>query len=252
MHHDIGQWAFWRGGALMTASKKKKSDPTEAEEEFNYSGQRFGKKGRQVRENLLSAARELMVEDPTTIPTLTAVTAAAGVKITSVYRYYPDVNTLLVDAMQPMVTEIEPVTALVEAEWPKGKEFQRSLEFSRALYEYWRDRRGVLFVRNSLAERGDPRFVKLRLDWARPMLVALADKLSKAHNRAGPDPRDMATARILIPGLERTLTMLLHSLSLSPEVIGQDVPDPLATASEVREAFAHIVASLLNHDYLEE
>jgi AcrR family transcriptional regulator len=234
------------------SSDNPQAETPETEREYNNSGQRFGKKGRQVSDNLLQAARKLMVDDPLTIPTLTAVTAAAGVKITSVYRYYPDVNTLLVDAMQPMVKEIAPVTALMEAEWPKGKEFQRALEFSRALYEYWRDRRGVLFVRNSLAERGDPRFVKLRLDWARPMLIALGEKFSKAHSRPVSDPRDVATARILIPGLERTLTMLLHSLSLGPEVVGEDVPDPLATASEVREAFAHIVASLMNHDYLEE
>jgi AcrR family transcriptional regulator len=228
------------------------NNAAERAKEYNYSGQRYGRKGRQVQENLLNAARNLMVEDPFSIPTMTAVTAAAGVKITSVYRYYPDVSTLLSHAMQPMLDEIQPVADLLTVDWPAGKEFHRALDFSSALYEYWRDRRGVLFVRNSLAERGDPRFVRLRIEWARPMIEGLAGKLAHAHGRAPNDQRDIATARILLPGLERTLTMLLQSLTLGEEAVGPDVPDPLITASAVRESFAHMVASLIRHDYLQE
>lgn len=219
--------------------------------EYNFTGQRFGKKGRQVRESLLDAARQVMLDNPLTTPTMTAVTAAAGVKITSVYRYYPDVETLLANAMRPALDELAPIIALLEADWPKGKEFQRALDFSRMLYEYWRDRRGILFVRNSLAEKGEAAFVRLRLEWARPMIQALARKMAQAHGRSEATPIDFATARILIPGLERTLTMLLHSLTLGQEVVAEDVPDPLTAASEVREAFAHLVSTLMTHDYIE-
>jgi AcrR family transcriptional regulator len=220
--------------------------------EFNFSGQRFGRKGRRVREGLLQAARDLMARSPLTVPTLTAVTAAAGVKITSVYRYYPDVNSLLAEAMLQPLEEIKPVTALLEEEWPKGKEFQRALKFSTALYEYWRARRGILFVRNSLAERGDARFVRLRLDWARPMFVALATKLGQAHGKTEIDPMNMATARIILPGLERTLTLLLQSQELENNILGQDVADIVIISTEVREAFAHLIALLMKHDHLQE
>lgn len=223
------------------------SDP---EAEYNHSGQRFGRKGRQVRENLLEAARELMIGNPLTVPTLTAITAAAGVKITSVYRYYPDVGTLLADAMRPMVQEIQPIAAIIDADWPKDSEYRHALEFARALYAYWCDRRGILFVRNSLAERGDPRFVRLRMEWALPMHTALAGKLGKAHQRRLADPRDLSAARILISGLERTLTMMLHILTFGDGFVGRDVPDPLAAVADICEAFAHIVASLIDHDYL--
>jgi AcrR family transcriptional regulator len=217
--------------------------------DYNFTGQKFGKKGLRIRDSLLDAARQLMVEDPLTTPTLTAVTARAGVKITSVYRYYPDINNLLANAMLPAMDEIRPMVEFLEQDWPQGKEFQRALEFARMLYGFWRERRGMLFVRNSLAERGDPRFVKLRLDWARPMLQAISDKLSKAHGRQPMDPRDMAAARILLPGLERTLTMLLQSQTLEGTVLSEDVTDPVITFAEVLEGFAHITASMLKHDY---
>lgn len=219
-------------------------------EEFNFVGQRIGPKGRKVRDNLLQAAREVMLANPTTIPTMTAVTAAAGVKITSVYRYYPDVNSLLVDAMRPMIADMAPAVAVLDADWPKGSAFDRAFAFSGLIHDYWRERMGVLFVRNSIAEMGDPAFVRLRLDWARPLLVAIAGKLGEAHGRTPHGPLDLASARILLSGLERNLIVPLQIQSLGTVAVSADDPGPDVLALQGREAFARMFAALLAHDFL--
>jgi AcrR family transcriptional regulator len=218
--------------------------------EYNLLGQRMGSKGRQVRDRLLVAARDLMCEVPTRIPTLTAITAAAGIQLTTVYRYYEDIGALLIDAMRPLEQQMLPVKALLEKPWPGGQEYRHALAFARALYEYWRERTGALFVRNSLAERGDVRFIKLRTEWALPMYHALSSKLALAHGRSSFE-RDLAMSAILISGMERTIT-----LSLQRQVHAEDIALPgangtLLVPAKQQVAVAQLITTLLRHDYLE-
>ncbi len=198
-------------------------------------------KGRQVRDRLLSAARLLMEIAPDTPPTLTAVTAEAGVNITIVYRYYADAGALLFDAMQPLREEIAPLAAMLQAPWAKGSEHECALAFAHAHYEYWHARRGALFVRNTLAERGDSRFIQLRAQWPTALFHGLAAKLAAAHGRAGIEA-DLPIAGILISGLERTTTLLLQNAgrrtARQPRVVEQ------------QQAIAQLITTLLRHDPL--
>lgn len=217
----------------------------EAENEYNLLGQKLGPKGRHVRDRLLAAARALMASQPMTPPTLTAVTAAADVRLTAVYRYFADIGALYIDAMAPLRAEMAPVIALLERPWPAGSEHIEVLHFAERHFAYWRDRRGALFLRNSLAEGGDKRFIALRTEWALPLYRALAAKLAAAHGRA-PGEEDMAVAGVVVSGMERTTTLALQYWE--QEGAAGD-PATLWNADKQQAAVARIITTLLRHDY---
>ena len=222
----------------------------EAADEYNLLGQRIGSKGRRVRDQLLDAARLLMKAAPTTIPTLTAITSATDVRVSIVYRYYPDVGALLIDAMRPLREEMAPVTALLEKRWPAGSEYEDALAFAHAHFQYWNARMGALFVRNSLAERGDVRFINLRTQWALPLFHALAAKFADAHGRSEAD-LDLPMAGIVISGMERTTTLSLQRIVLEADVVTPGRGRALAQAAKQRVAVAQLITTLLQHDYLQ-
>ena len=219
----------------------------EGEQEYNLLGQKLGPKGRQVRERLLAAARVLMASQPMTAPTLTAVTAAAEVRLTAVYRYYADIGSLCIDALAPLRAEMPPVIALLERPWAAGEEYAEALNFAQQHFTYWSERRGALFLRNSLAEGGDARFIALRTEWAMPLYRALAAKLAAAHGRdVGED--DMAIAGVVVSGMERTTTLALQHW----EEAGQaPATGGLLMAGKQVAAVARMITTLLRHDYLE-
>lgn len=211
----------------------------QASDDYNLLGQKLGPKGRQARDRLREAARLLMARDPMAPPTLTAIAVAADVKLTGVYRYYPDVGALYLDAMAPLRHEMAPLVAQLEQPWAAGAEHDAALAFARAHFAYWRDRRGALFLRNSLAEGGDARFIAMRTEWAQPLFHALADKLAAAHGRAAGEA-DLAVAGVILSGMERTTTLALQHIS-------EDAPLP---AGRQPMAVADIIATMLRHDYL--
>ncbi len=219
----------------------------EVAQEYNLLGQKLGPKGRQVRDRLLAAARGLMASQPMSAPTLTAVTAAADVRLTSVYRYYADAGALYIAAMEPLRAQMAPLIALLKQRWRKGAEYAEALRFAEQHFSYWRDRRGALFLRNSLAEGGDVRFIALRTEWAFPLYRALAEKLAAAHGRAvGED--DMAIAGVVLSGMERTATLALQHWEEEGHASHSAV---LRHAGKQQAAVARIVTTLLRQDYLE-
>ncbi|MFC3173698.1 TetR/AcrR family transcriptional regulator [Novosphingobium bradum] len=212
-------------------------------DDYSVAGQKLGPKGRQVRERLKTAARVLMASHPTSPPTLTAIAQAAEVKLTAVYRYYADVGALYLDAMQPLREEMAPVAALLAQPWAPGTEYREALAFATAHFDYWLERRGALFVRNGLAEHGDPRFIALRATWANPLFQALGRKLAAAHGREVGD-EDMAVAAVVASGMERTTTIVLQ------QTASGESPGMFRKASQ-QTAIARILTTLLRHDYLE-
>jgi AcrR family transcriptional regulator len=191
-----------------------------------------------------------MQDVPTSIPTLTAITAEAGVQLTSVYRYYEDVGALLIDAMRPLQQEMLPTKALLDNPWPVRQQYRHALAFAHSLYEYWRKRTGALFVRNSLAERGDVRFIKLRTQWALPLYHALAAKLADAHGRSSREG-DLAMSGILISGMERTITLSLQKLVHAEDIAVPGADGMLSVPAKQQVAVARLITTLLRHDYLQ-
>jgi AcrR family transcriptional regulator len=231
---------------LLRAIRKDRPFGVEKAQEHNLLGQKLGPKGRQVRDRLLAAARDLMASQPMSAPTLTAVTAAADVRLTSVYRYYADAGALYIAAMGPFRSQMTPLIALLERPWRKGSEFAEAQRFAEQHFAYWRDRRGALFLRNSLAEGGDARFIALRTDWALPLYRALAEKLAAGHGRAvGGD--DMAVAGVVLSGMERTTTLALQHWEEEGHASHSAV---LRHAARQQAAVARIVTTLLRYDYL--
>lgn len=218
-----------------------------ATQEYNLLGQKLGPKGLQVRDRLLAAARELMVSQPMTAPTLTAVTTAADVQLTTVYRYYADLGALFIEAMAPLRAEMAPVIALLEKPWRAGAEYAEALHLAERHFAYWRDRRGALFLRNSLAEGGDRRFIALRTEWALPLYRALAAKLAAAHGRVAGEA-DMAIAGVVMSGMERTTTLALQHWEEEGHASDSSV---LRHAGKQQTAVAQLITMLLRHDYLE-
>jgi hypothetical protein len=181
---------------------------------------------------------------------LTAITGAADATLSIIYRYYPDIGALLIDAMRPLQEQMTPVTALIEKPWPVGREYKHALAFAHAHYDYWSARKGALFVRNSLAERGDARFVNLRSQWARPLFHALATKFAAAHGRANKD-RDIPMAGIVISGIERTATLALQGIVLETDSASPKGGSAPYAAAQQQMAVAQLITTLLRHDYLQ-
>jgi AcrR family transcriptional regulator len=217
--------------------------------ERNLFGQRIGPKGRLTRERMIASARRLLEASPTVTPSLTAVAREAGVAMAAIYRYYPDTAALMIDALEPIRLEMEQVTALLVRPWPAGETYERALAFAAAHYDYWLARRGALFLRNSMAERGDRRFVQLRTKWAGPLVDGLAAKLAAAHGRRTLE-HDLPVAGLVISGMERTTTLALQRSEAVAAEGAQDHGgglDPSTLESRLA-AVAQIITLLLRND----
>ena len=172
----------------------------------NLNGQRLGRKGRDTRERILAATRELL-EGPDEAPvSLSAVARKASLGMTSLYVYFNDLTELLLAVLEPvMATAEDAYVSLLRTHWPDDELGARALGFVQGYYGFWVRNTRLLHLRNNMADLQDERMMLHRVHSAQPVMRLMVEQMDGGQDAPGSPVFSMATA--LMTGLERVVTV---------------------------------------------
>ena len=172
----------------------------------NLNGQRLGKKGRNTRDRILTAANELLADPGDVQFSLSAVARQASLGMTSLYLYFADLTELLLAILEPLMDEAE-VAYLghLRERWPDETLNAHCLEFVTALHGFWHKNSAVLHLRNSMSDQRDKRMMANRVQVAQPVIGLLVMQMDQNLEEKGSQAAGMAT--VLYTGIERVVTI---------------------------------------------
>jgi AcrR family transcriptional regulator len=173
----------------------------------NLNGQKLGRKGRDTRERILTAASEILA-DPEAAPiTLSAVARQVPLGMTSLYNYFSDLTELLLALLEPiMATAEDDYLNHLRVRWTDDALSEDCFTFIRNYYAFWQRNTRILHLRNSLSENnGDVRMAKHRINTGIPMVELLSFQMDA-------DPKDVETpaycmATALFTGIDRLVAV---------------------------------------------
>ena len=178
-----------------------------AKGELNLQGQRLGRKGRDTRDRIVTAASELLAETGDTAFSLSAVARKAGLGMTSLYVYFADLTELLLAVLEPVMASAEETyLGHLRTRWPDELLGDHCRDYVRDYYRFWQKHTRALHLRNSLSESGnDLRMARYRVEAGLPMLRLLVMQMDG-------DPEDITTpaygmATALFTGIDRLVAV---------------------------------------------
>lgn len=172
----------------------------------NLNGQRLGRKGRDTRERIISAAQTLLAApDPAPI-TLSAVAREASLGMTSLYLYFSDLTELLLAVLEPvMATAEEAYVGAMRTRWPDEELNAHCYAFASAYYAFWLRHSRILHLRNSMADQHDRRMAIHRVSSGMQVIALIMEQMDADVSASNLRAHDMAT--VLHTGMERVVTM---------------------------------------------
>lgn len=177
----------------------------------NLNGQRFGRKGRDTRDRIVAAARDILSQpDGASIITLSEVARQASLRIGTLYLYFANMSELVLAVLEPvMATAEDEYVHLLRDQWPTKSLDKRALGFVRAYHGFWVKHSELLHLRNTMSDGGDERMLAHRVRSALPVMRLIASQMGSQPSMQ----RNLATstATALMTGLERVATVMTDS-----------------------------------------
>lgn len=183
-----------------------------AQPKQNLSGQRLGAKGLKTRRRLIDATVDLLNSIPIRDIKVVDIAARANTASATFYLYFDSVIEVVCAASAELVQSTPAVMTLFESEWTKDNSLEKATSLVMLYVDFWDGHRALLRTRNLAAEEGDERFVQVREDSVRALLMALADQIAIAQ-KAGRAPT-LAPA----PAMSGTIMMMLERLGALMDV----------------------------------
>lgn len=171
----------------------------------NQIGQIMGRKGRDTRARLVTAAAEAVQARPLRELRVADIARRAGVSAPNFYVYFPDVGAAVLAALEDHPQATPEILDLLSRPWDGPDGAAHILAFVRAYLATWQDNFALLRARNLAADEGDARFLAQRMEDIGPILTGLADKFSRSQARGlvSTDISPVAAAGVVLAGLER-------------------------------------------------
>lgn len=199
-----------RTQAKQSIAEGRFERPTDggADATHNLSGQRLGRKGQETRERIIKAMQCVLEgADPTPI-TLSAVAREAGVGMSTLYLYFPDMGDLLLAILRRVMDhQAEAFMHCLRTRWADDALRVHSIDFVRAHFDFWQRHARLLEMRNSFADARDKRLVAYRHEATRPLIGLIVAQMDA--DPGDPDTVQADCATVLLTGLERVATVLI-------------------------------------------
>ena len=177
---------------------------------YNLSGQRLGRKGQETRKRII-AAMEYLLEEEAAPVTLSAIARHAGLGMSTLYLYFPDLGDLLLAVLDRAMDEgDQEFVQYLRDRWPDEDLADSALIFVRAYFDFWRRHAPLLRMRNSFADAGDKRLVRYRYETTMPLIGLLVQQMDADNT---PDSLYRNCAGVLLTGLERIATIVMSPYS---------------------------------------
>jgi AcrR family transcriptional regulator len=168
-----------------------------------------GARGLRTRERLLDTAAALVEEVPYRELTSGLVAARTGLTPPAFYRYFADVNDVILELTGRMRESAASISRVVrEGDW-EGAPAEVAAAVVDGMVAFWGRHRGLYRVTDLLAEEGDARFARVKattfaeLTDALRDVVAAAGRTGRAGPGAGVDP--YAVACVVVTALVHTV-----------------------------------------------
>lgn len=172
----------------------------------NLNGQKLGRKGRDTRQRILSAAAEIVAEGPADQVSLSAIARRASLGMTSLYLYFNDLTELLLALLEPVIDGSRAeFSELLGKQWDDERLGEHCREFLEAYYRFWAGNSRLLHLRNSMADSGDNRMAMARIRSSQPLIGFFAHQMGGSPDDTKSYAYGMAT--VLTTGIERTVTV---------------------------------------------
>ncbi|MBW8784357.1 MAG: TetR/AcrR family transcriptional regulator [Novosphingobium sp.] len=187
----------------------------------NLSGQRLGRKGRDTRERILSAAVELLYKSPTDTPiSMSAVARFASLGMTSLYNYFADLTELLLAVLEPvMATAEQAYLAPLRTRWSDDELGERCTAFVAAYFAFWHRHARLLHLRNQISDRGDHRMTMDRIRATQAIIRLVVVQMD--GDPGTPRSCEFAMATMLMIAIERSVT--LSTTFELPALVAQNI-----------------------------
>ncbi len=144
-------------------------------------GQLLGHKGSGTRHRLMEAARQFLRNESPVRLNAAAITKMVNTSPGTFYHYFTDVNDLVYALCLQVTGDIEDVLEVITAWRHDQNTAANAAKFVQTYRAYWDRHRDILSIRNMEADRGEARFLKMRLEGSLPLINGLASVLSIAH-----------------------------------------------------------------------
>ncbi len=172
----------------------------------NLNGQRLGRKGRDTRDRILAAAKEIIEDSDEAQITISEVARRANLRMASLYVYFADLTELGLALLEPVMADAETsYLALLRSPWPEAELKMRCNQFVQDFYRFWQRNSGILHLRNTMADRKDSRMTDHRINAARPVIALLVEQMGHNPTEQGSAAAGMAT--VLYMGFERAVNI---------------------------------------------
>ena len=172
----------------------------------NCQGQKLGRKGKDTRDRIVEAARQLIVEARVHPMSLSAVARHASIGMSSIYTYFKDMTELVLAVLEPVGELSESAyIRMIRDRWPDDQLDKRAREFVHGFHGFWEENSRLLHLRNQMADQQDLRMIAHRIQMAQPVMTLLARQMDASPH--GPPGMEQDLASVLFTGLERVVTM---------------------------------------------
>ncbi|MET0363939.1 MAG: TetR/AcrR family transcriptional regulator [Sphingobium sp.] len=172
----------------------------------NLYGQRLGRKGRDTRDRIITAAQGLLARGNAVPMTLSAVAREASLGMTTLYLYFSDLTELLLAVLEPvMATAEDAYLGAIRTRWDDDRLGEQCYEFMLHYHAFWAKHTQILHLRNAMADQHDRRMLLHRVEAATDLINLVVRQMDGDPDDTQSPAFDMAT--VLMTGVERVVTM---------------------------------------------
>jgi AcrR family transcriptional regulator len=166
--------------------------------------QELGRKGLETRRRLMTATQELLQTMSAVSLTAAAIARQAKTSSATFYVYFDDVSDVVLALAAEASDDVDAVMATLET-WRDG---QATEEGARAFFNiyraYWDEHRAILGIRNMEADRGDPRFLRIRGNVGLRIIRELGALIREGHPHDSlTEEQAVARATVIFAAIER-------------------------------------------------
>lgn len=181
----------------------------------NLQGQKLGQKGRITRDRIIAATRELIEEPNGEDLSISAVARRTGLRVSSIYNYFPDLSDLFMTVLEPVMEQAQELyLGVLRDYWPDDELDACCLRFVEAFHQFWEQNVRLLHVRNILAQQHDQRVLAHRIFSARNTVQLLQAQMGTPTEQGETTAQDLAS--VLYAGMERVVTIVSDELLDAP------------------------------------
>jgi len=153
----------------------------------DQNGRVLGPRALNTRRRLLDATVAMLAEKSFRDVSVVDIAKRAHTSPATFYQYFKDVNDVVLELASEVSEYTPEMIELIHGDWTGRAGHERGVRLGNLVIDYWEKYRAILRVRNNAADEGNPAVQEVRQKAMLPMVMALGEVISAAHEAAKSD-----------------------------------------------------------------